>query len=619
MQRTTYRALSFVALLLTACTTTPSSSGDPIASDAAVAVARASEDASPLSPLEDAATSPTPRATTAPPIGPSLLVLQSGDAVVADPDRDRLYVVSLAESRVARVVDLPRGVEPGRLVEDGRGRVHVVLRRGGGIATLEPGAVSVTRRDVCAAPRGLAWRAADESLVVACAEGVVAVLPASEGPPSRIFHLDDDLRDVVILGDHVLVSRFRSAEVLVLDEDGAEVARYRPATADRVDVLAPLLDPTSPGMATFEPEVAWRLIPAGAGAWLLHQRARTTAIPVATHGISYGAPSPDPAHDCGFGLVESSVSVIADGQPSGALAPSLPLTAVLATDITFVPPARTVAPVEPIAAPRLADDGKCARLPSSTIGLSGGAVAYSARYGVIRASGHPLALGWTADGVWSHVDLAGELEWTDAEIGRSIFQSMPPSRIACMSCHPEGGEDGHVWAQGSGGALRTQSVQGRILGTAPFHWEGDMPDFDSLVAEVWVGRMRGTPMHPARTAAFASWIDALDPPPRPLADGAAVARGQRLFESVEHECSSCHAGPRYSSGDTVDVGTGGAFQVPVLVGVAYRAPYMHSGCAATLTERFTGSATCTGGDLHGHTSDLSPGEIDDLVAYLRSL
>jgi len=43
---------------------------------------------------------------------------------------------------------------------------------------------------------------------------------------------------------------------------------------------------------------------------------------------------------------------------------------------------------------------------------------------------------------------------------------------------------------------------------------------------------------------------------------------------------------------------------------------MHDGCAATLRDRF---GACGGGELHGHTSQLTPAQIDDLVAYLESL
>jgi hypothetical protein len=63
------------------------------------------------------------------------------------------------------------------------------------------------------------------------------------------------------------------------------------------------------------------------------------------------------------------------------------------------------------------------------------------------------------------------------------------------------------------------------------------------------------------------------------------------------------------------VGTGGAFQVPPLVGLGWRAPFLHDGCAGTLADRF-GSCATSG---HGNTSSLSSGDLSDLVAYLETL
>ena len=40
------------------------------------------------------------------------------------------------------------------------------------------------------------------------------------GDPVRTLQLDSDLRDVVVKGDHLLVTRFRSAELLELDASG---------------------------------------------------------------------------------------------------------------------------------------------------------------------------------------------------------------------------------------------------------------------------------------------------------------------------------------------------------------------------------------------------------------
>jgi cytochrome c peroxidase len=82
--------------------------------------------------------------------------------------------------------------------------------------------------------------------------------------------------------------------------------------------------------------------------------------------------------------------------------------------------------------------------------------------------------------------------------------------------------------------------------------------------------------------------------------------------------ASCHSGERTTNNRNLDVGTGAAFQVPTLRSIAWRAPYMHNGCAPTLRARFT-DAACGGGDRHGVTSHLSSGQLDDLVAYLETL
>ncbi len=117
--------------------------------------------------------------------------------------------------------------------------------------------------------------------------------------------------------------------------------------------------------------------------------------------------------------------------------------------------------------------------------------------------------------------------------------------------------------------------------------------------------------------AMGRWIDTLPALPGPVIDGAAVTRGRALFASDSVGCASCHSGVMGTNNTTVAVGTGGAFQVPPLVGLAWRAPYMHNGCAPTLLARFR-DARCGGGDQHGHTSQLDEGQLADLVAYLAS-
>jgi hypothetical protein len=104
--------------------------------------------------------------------GGTLLRTRVGDtAVAADPDRDQLYVVDLGGKRLVATVPLLQDDEPGRLVEDAAGRVHVALRRGGAVVTLDLATHQiVARRPVCAAPRGVAYDGTSDSLLVACSE-----------------------------------------------------------------------------------------------------------------------------------------------------------------------------------------------------------------------------------------------------------------------------------------------------------------------------------------------------------------------------------------------------------------------------------------------------------------
>ena len=61
---------------------------------------------------------------------------------------------------------------------------------------------------------------------------------------------------------------------------------------------------------------------------------------------------------------------------------------------------------------------------------------------------------------------------------------------------------------------------------------------------------------------------------------------------------------------------GPKYDTPTLLGVYRSAPYLHHGKAKTLHDVLT---TCNQDDKHGKTSQLKPDEVDDLVAFLKSL
>jgi mono/diheme cytochrome c family protein len=201
------------------------------------------------------------------------------------------------------------------------------------------------------------------------------------------------------------------------------------------------------------------------------------------------------------------------------------------------------------------------------------------------------------------------------DTGQDVFHTQAGGMIACASCHPEGGDDGHVWIL-DGKRRRTPSLQGTIAGTAPYHWPGDEADLNVLVKDVYTVRMSGALLPDDQRNALTGWVQAVPPPAAPAwSNSRAAQRGQALFERTDVGCRTCHSGAKFTNNKTVDVGTGGAFQVPPLVGVGWRTPLMHDGCAATIADRF--GACSTAG--HGSTASLSAGEISDLVSYLETL
>ena len=97
--------------------------------------------------------------TPPPPIsGGTLLVLRDGrTAVASDPDRDRVWVVDLARRAVGRGRSCSApGTSPGAWSRTAAGRVHVALRRGGALVTLDPACTGGERRRRCARRRA-AW------------------------------------------------------------------------------------------------------------------------------------------------------------------------------------------------------------------------------------------------------------------------------------------------------------------------------------------------------------------------------------------------------------------------------------------------------------------------------
>lgn len=551
-----------------------------------------------------------------PPLAGGTLLITHDDrfAIASDPDHDRVQVVDLEAHTFAGSLGLERGDEPGRAVEDAAGRVHVVMRRGGAVVTFDPSTrVIASRRAVCPSPRGIAYQPGDDVLHVACQGGELVTLPASGGEATRRLTLDDDLRDVVWDGATLYVSRFRAAEVLTLNARGTITRRTRPSGA------------TPFGVARLDASVAWRMVAApGGGVVLLHQFASSGEVTLRPGGYGQRA-CVGSIVSAGLSRLRRDATAMTSSPPLQGLALSVDVARSPVDDrlMVAVPGNALLAPrlqVGVVPMPTLTSDvdppGCSAPVDGVFAGTAGQVVAVAFdRAGRLYAQTREP---YTVSAVFENarVELGGLAR---PDTGHAIFHANAGANIACASCHPEGDDDGRVWTFSPIGPRRTQPLRGGILGTEPFHWDGDMHDFAHLTREVLGSRMRGGQLTASRADALSHWIDAQPALPSPVvAQTDAVTRGRALFEDPAVGCTSCHAGEKLTNNSTVDVGTGQAFQVPTLRGLAYRAPFMHDGCARTLRERFT-NPTCGGGDQHGHTSQLSSDALNDLVAYLRTL
>jgi YVTN family beta-propeller protein len=127
--------------------------------------------------------------------------------------------------------------------------------------------------------------------------------------------------------------------------------------------------------------------------------------------------------------------------------------------------------------------------------------------------------------------------------------------------------------------------------------------------------------------AMDQWLKSLQPAPSPwLVNGRpsqAAQRGKTLFNSPEVGCANCHEEPLFTDLRSYDVGTENPFDkeardfdTPTLRELWRTAPYLHDGSAPTLRDVFI---TRNPKDQHGNTSHLTPGQADDLAAYLLSL
>jgi cytochrome c peroxidase len=123
-----------------------------------------------------------------------------------------------------------------------------------------------------------------------------------------------------------------------------------------------------------------------------------------------------------------------------------------------------------------------------------------------------------------------------------------------------------------------------------------------------------------------AYLISLRPDPNPYlsSDGnltEAAERGKTLF-SGKANCAGCHPAPLFTDKEMHNVGVltrnepDGRYDTPSLIEGHRTSPYLHDGRAMTLKQVFTDHDEQ---ERHGNAKRLTDAELDDLVAYLRSL
>jgi Cytochrome c len=515
--------------------------------------------------------------------GGTLVSLPNGTLVAGDPDRDALWVVENRGALVRRIALRP-GDEPGRLITGPDGIVFAVLRRANQVAQLTVASGELSRLETCHLPRSAIWQSATDTLLVACADGTIEQHHAGTRTPMTLSNPLFDLRDLVPDGPDFIATTFRDAKAYRISAQGA------------VSALA-----TTGIVSDATAQVAWRAVGGATSTRVVLQSERVAPIRLskATCG-AYGQIGTVP--DALPGLVVTTLAhTTATGLQVDALVPFAVLPVDLAVNelgVTGLVSAGTnqvvfsSGPVVTVSAQ-----------PTSIVAQPGG-------WAVFEREPAGIAF-FSADGaLQTELPLPGA---SVASTGHSLFHTATQANLACASCHPEGGEDGHVWNFDTG-SRRTQTLRGGLSQTAPFHWEGDEDTMFSLITDVMAGRMSGHQQTPDRVQAMLNWLDAQPALEAPPTNAEAVARGAVLFASNATGCSTCHFGALGTNNQTLNVGTGGAFQVPRLVELGWRMNWFHDGRVKTPNDRFAPE----GGVAHGTVSTLTAQDKADLVEYLRS-
>lgn len=572
-------------------------------------------------------------------VGASLALTAAG-LVVVDPDQGTVSVLDPDTLALRRTVDV--GGEPRAMVPLASGLVVVANYRGGELVLVDAASGTVrARRAVCAGPYGLA-EAPDGSFVAVACEWEGAVLAADPTTLTTRALLTGLRRPraVAVVGASIYAAEFTGGEVTRTTEDGG---------AASVVSLVPASSPERPALTGMTAALATALLPDGDTLWAAHLLENDSGAALEPAADDYGTvtdgnPKLNPAVTAldvsGGGLAQSSGPVtyaVFDGGARVFNGPS-----ALASDGAghLLVAHLGTANVAVLDAAATTTSARVVGSFAVGAGPSGIAVDVARRLAYVDNA---------FDGSVSRLDLSTLAPGRPAQLtrvraqaprfsaaaleGRRIFNDAanrhltPAGVVACATCHPDGGDDGHVWfihtAKIPLKRRRTPHLANAKAG-GPLHWDGAFATLEDLTRRTITDLMAGDGLL-VDVAAVRAFVDELvQAPVGPRRDAAAVERGRAIFASPGAACATCHAPPSFADGklhavlSPESLTTDDAFaaaRTPGLAGVFLRAPYFHDGRSPGLEDLLVRPDAAA----HGSVAALTPADRADLVAYLESL
>ncbi len=232
-----------------------------------------------------------------------------------------------------------------------------------------------------------------------------------------------------------------------------------------------------------------------------------------------------------------------------------------------------------------------------------------------------------------HVALGDVREPTQVEYGEQAFFNSRLGHdgwMSCHSCHSEGHTNGQLNDNFSDNSYGTPKRILSLLGqaeTMPYAWSGSVESLEDQVRNSIVSTMGGEVPAQQTVLSIAAFVRSLPEPPsvqeaRACSESSLESsleltqRGAEIFGRLG--CSECHAGSRYTSADTYDVGLRDesdmhSFNPPSLISVSQRqGSLLHDGRAKSLRDVLSV-------EKHQLPESLNAQDLQALIHFLQSL